>query len=220
MDYTGKPCGTASRFTQWFEASSRSGCKINAASLAAALRFTSATPQDAARALELSKVLSDVFGSCGLLPALASPPQNIGCVINRGSGVNGSGGVTMPVAAVKAGDTVALPLKRIGVAAGGQVADLSQIPTGQQIAVAIVDSGIDRTQPDLNVVGGKSWVAASAQFPNDDDWGVDYFGEHLVWLAAMTSSRSSVKLTNYYIWQCSSSMACAAVQQEQHHHQQ
>jgi hypothetical protein len=106
--------------------------------------------------------------------------------------VNGSGGVTfaMPMTAVKAGGTVALPLKRIGVAADGEVADLTRVPADRQVPVAVVDSGIDRTHPGLNVVGGKSWVAASAQFPKDDDWGVDYFGKLvLVWLAADEVSR-------------------------------
>jgi subtilisin family serine protease len=83
----------------------------------------------------------------------------------------------MPKAAVKAGDEVAAPLQRIGVGADGQVADLSQIPADKQVTVAVIDSGIDRTHPDLNVIGGKSWVPASAAFPKDDDWGVDYFGK-------------------------------------------
>jgi subtilisin family serine protease len=83
----------------------------------------------------------------------------------------------MPKTAIKAGGQVAAPLQRIGVGTDGQVADLSRVPAEQQVTVAVVDSGIDRTHPDLNVVGGKSWVAASTQFPNDDDWGVDYLGE-------------------------------------------
>lgn len=193
LDYSGKPCGPGSKFTQWFQGTSRSGCRINAASLAAVLRVTSSTPQTAARALELAKASSDVFGSCGVPPALAvALPQNLSCsfaagpLVGSGNGSgSGSGSPEMPKTAVKAGGQVAAPLQRIGVGVDGQVADLSCIADEQQVTVAVVDSGIDRTHPDLNVVGGKSWVTpASALFPNDTDWGVDYYGECIitVWL--------------------------------------
>uniref|UniRef100_A0A383WNW8 Peptidase S8/S53 domain-containing protein n=1 Tax=Tetradesmus obliquus TaxID=3088 RepID=A0A383WNW8_TETOB len=196
LDYSGKPCGPGSKFTQWFQGTSRSGCRINAASLAAVLRVTSSTPQTAARALELAKASSDVFGSCGVPPALAvALPQNLTCsfaagpLVGNGNG-SGSGSPEMPKTAVKAGGQVAAPLQRIGVGVDGQVADLSRIADEQQVTVAVVDSGIDRTHPDLNVVGGKSWVTASALFSNDTDWGVDYYA-HGTQVAGIIAARNN-----------------------------
>ena len=55
----------------------------------------------------------------------------------------------MPLAA---GETVHVNMRRINVAAGGAVPDFS----GLGVAAAIIDTGVDRRHPDLNVVGGKN----------------------------------------------------------------
>lgn len=56
-----------------------------------------------------------------------------------------------------------------------------------QVAVAVVDSGIDANHPDLVYAGGKSWVRQpSRSMPGDmTDPGVDFYGhgEHNGWLS-------------------------------------
>jgi hypothetical protein len=46
------------------------------------------------------------------------------------------------------------------------------------VQVAVVDSGVDSTHPDLNYVGGKAFVIPSTAVPNDSaDPSTDLYGE-------------------------------------------
>ncbi|KAI8473102.1 MAG: peptidase S8/S53 domain-containing protein [Monoraphidium minutum] len=47
-------------------------------------------------------------------------------------------------------------MRRIGVAEGGLVPDMANLG----VAAAIIDTGVDRRHPDLNVVGGKSFCSS------------------------------------------------------------
>jgi subtilisin family serine protease len=51
------------------------------------------------------------------------------------------------------------------------------VPADRQVVVGVVDSGIDGTHPDLNLVGGSSWVIPSAKVAGDvADANVDMYG--------------------------------------------
>lgn len=54
--------------------------------------------------------------------------------------------------AVAQGENVHVNMRRIGVAPNGMVPDFTNLG----VAAAIVDTGIDRRHPDLNIVGGKN----------------------------------------------------------------
>lgn len=51
---------------------------------------------------------------------------------------------------------------------GGRVADLSAAPV-QGVVVAVVDTGVDKSHPDLNVVGGMNMVADEPHLSFSDD---------------------------------------------------
>lgn len=63
--------------------------------------------------------------------------------------------------ALQPGETVHVNMRRIGVAANGTTPDFASLG----ISAAIIDTGVDRRHPDLNVVGGKSF---STNDPNPD----------------------------------------------------
>ncbi|WIA39155.1 hypothetical protein OEZ86_005283 [Tetradesmus obliquus] len=164
-----------------------------AAAAATAAAATADDPDDADAGSDVPDLPAAVPAAVASLAVAL--PQNLTCsfaagpLVGNGNG-SGSGSPEMPKTAVKAGGQVAAPLQRIGVGVDGQVADLSRIADEQQVTVAVVDSGIDRTHPDLNVVGGKSWVTASALFSNDTDWGVDYYA-HGTQVAGIIAARNN-----------------------------
>lgn len=61
-----------------------------------------------------------------------------------------------PAAAVLPQETVHVNMRRIGVNTNGVVPDFANLG----VAAAIIDTGIDRRHPDLNVVGGKSFCSS------------------------------------------------------------
>jgi subtilisin family serine protease len=50
------------------------------------------------------------------------------------------------------------------------VADVSDVAAARRVVVGVVDSGVDETHPDINYVGGTSWLG------DEDQPGVDGFG--------------------------------------------
>lgn len=187
LQYRGRPCGPRKQYIEWFKATAPAGCTINRDSFAGT-------------SFEQIKAMFNVFGYCGSNPGLTSDLQGFQCFKPVGStppdidpssnyndsstcNTTDSAGTTgsttspaLPRSPVKAGEAVPKGVQRIEAAAG-TVVDLRQLPAAQLVVVAVIDSGIDRTHPDLNYFGGQSWVTASDLFPNDADPGVDNYGE-------------------------------------------
>jgi subtilisin family serine protease len=66
---------------------------------------------------------------------------------------------------------------RIEGATAAGVYSVAGVPADRQVVVGVVDSGIDGTHPDLNLVGGNSWVIPSAKVAGDvADADVDKYG--------------------------------------------
>lgn len=62
--------------------------------------------------------------------------------------------------------------------AAGGVFKTAGLPTGQQVVVGLVDSGVDGSHPDLNLVGGAAWVTPSTNLADDKaDFDYDRYGE-------------------------------------------
>lgn len=66
------------------------------------------------------------------------------------------------------------------------LAGVDNINAGLAVTVGVMDSGIDSTHPDINYVGGTSWVNPAASVPGDSsDPGVDMYGERAAKYACM-----------------------------------
>ena len=64
------------------------------------------------------------------------------------------------------------------------------VPAERQLLVAVMDSGIDSTHPDLNYAGGISWVTTGAAKPNDVAANVDNLG-HGTHIAGTIGARNN-----------------------------
>jgi minor extracellular protease Epr len=65
------------------------------------------------------------------------------------------------------------------------------LPASQQVAVGVVDSGVDGTHPDLNLVGSSSWVTPSSRVAGDTaDADVDTYG-HGTHVAGIIGARNN-----------------------------
>jgi subtilisin family serine protease len=66
------------------------------------------------------------------------------------------------------------------------------------VTVGVVDSGIDGTHPDLNLVGGLSWVAPSAKVAGDvADANVDRYG-HGTHVAGIIGARNNGECLSWW----------------------
>lgn len=69
---------------------------------------------------------------------------------------------------VAQGEQIPAGVARIeAVTPGNALIDVAALPARQQAVVAVADSGLDASHPDLNVVGGRSWVSAVISVPGD-----------------------------------------------------
>lgn len=133
------------------------------------------------------------FGSCGVQPLYTTALPTMVCSATGGGGSSGSSpppsntgtpptptpppppaspsppnssGRTGPLlnrVPIVSGDQASSSLSRIEAATAAGVDSTEGLPAERQIGVAIIDSGIDGTHPDLNVVGGKSWATPSSE---------------------------------------------------------
>jgi subtilisin family serine protease len=88
------------------------------------------------------------------------------------------------------GEKVPAGVQRIEAATPFGVVDVGSLPADRYVAVAVLDSGIDSGHPDLNYVGGLSWVRATADRPDDDRANVDALG-HGTHLAGTVGAKNS-----------------------------
>jgi subtilisin family serine protease len=50
------------------------------------------------------------------------------------------------------------------------------MPTGQQVVVGVVDSGVDASHPEITYAGGRSWLDAAAEAGTENAADTDAFG--------------------------------------------
>jgi hypothetical protein len=102
----------------------------------------------------------------------------------------------LPREPLQAGEEVPTGVARIEAATAAGVFSTSalRVPAAQQqLLVAVMDSGVDASLPDLNYAGGMSWVPSSspaAGEPDDGDADVDNFG-HGTHVAGIIGARNS-----------------------------
>jgi hypothetical protein len=181
LTYSGVPCGPANQYVLWTRASDSYGCSLlSNPNLAGQLKQN-----------------NDVFGSCGVPPAL-SMQQSGSLVCSPGqlpspapaasppSPPSGSSpavpnptvdGLKMPRSPVAAGEQVPTGVARIGGITGQTIADAAILPDSMKVVVGIIDSGVDASHPDINYVGGRSWISnATGSVPDDALPGKDFYG--------------------------------------------
>jgi len=96
----------------------------------------------------------------------------------------------LPRIAVEAGDSVPTGVQRIEAATAAGVVNTAGLPVDRQVTVAVMDSGVDGTHPDINYVGGLSWISASAARPRDSAADYDGFG-HGTHVAGIIGARNN-----------------------------
>lgn len=96
----------------------------------------------------------------------------------------------MPRTSVVSGEEVPAGIQRIEAATTSGVVDVRRVPANRYMAVGVLDSGIDGTHPDLNYVGGLSWVRATTDRPDDDRANVDALG-HGTHLAGTVGAKNA-----------------------------
>ncbi|WIA19223.1 hypothetical protein OEZ85_003863 [Tetradesmus obliquus] len=143
------------------------------------------------------------FGSCGIAPTYArSLPTRI-CTATGGNPGATGGTTTTPVtpgqpspvlprSPIAESEQIPAGITRIKAAsAAAGVFNTAGLPASQQVAVGVVDSGIDGTHPDLNLVGGSSWVTPSSRVAGDVvDADVDRYG-HGTHVAGIIGARNN-----------------------------
>eukprot|EP00882_Tetradesmus_deserticola_P022422 GHRQ01024327.1.p2 GENE.GHRQ01024327.1~~GHRQ01024327.1.p2 ORF type:complete len:224 (+),score=43.68 GHRQ01024327.1:494-1165(+) len=142
---------------------------------------------------------------CCLLPCSGNSPTfarslpNRICTATGGNPAAGGSRTTpsslrpvLPRTPVAASEQIPAGIARIEAAnAAAGVFNTAGLPASQQVAVGVVDSGVDGTHPDLNLVGGKSWVTPSAQVAGDvANPAVDRYG-HGTHVAGILGARNN-----------------------------
>jgi subtilisin family serine protease len=56
------------------------------------------------------------------------------------------------------------------------VSNTAELPTGQQVVVGVVDSGVDASHPEITYAGGRSWLDAAAEAGTENAADTDAFG--------------------------------------------
>ncbi|WIA09993.1 hypothetical protein OEZ85_010205 [Tetradesmus obliquus] len=158
---------------------------INFTEVAAVDRFTNAALRTSKGALcrlvrgPNPSVNAQRFGSCNAAPAVAAGLPVRVCGATGGNGNLGGVGTTpmglvLPRVPLQPNEQVPSGVSLIEAARGGSVGN---IKLGKTVVVAVVDSGVDATHPDLNYVGGKGFVIPSTAVPGDSaDPASDLYG--------------------------------------------
>lgn len=76
-------------------------------------------------------------------------------------------GLLLPRVPLSAGDSAPSGVQRIEAATPDGVDNTEGLPVEQQVTVGVIDSGVDRTHPDINYAGGQSFTAADAHADQD-----------------------------------------------------
>ncbi|WIA19325.1 hypothetical protein OEZ85_003957 [Tetradesmus obliquus] len=76
-------------------------------------------------------------------------------------------GLLLPRVPLSAGDSAPSGVQRIEAATPDGVDNTEGLPVEQQVTVGVIDSGVDRTHPDINYAGGQSFTAADANADQD-----------------------------------------------------
>lgn len=131
------------------------------------------------------------LGACGIAPTFATSLPTRICSPTGGGGGSpppppppsnpppvGTNQV-LPKVPVAAGEEVTPNMQRIEAVTAAGVDNIAGLPASQQIAVAVVDSGIDGTHPDLNIVGGKSWATPSSKLSGCLCFSCDDYTQHM-----------------------------------------
>jgi hypothetical protein len=164
----GSPCGPGRAFVQWTRANGP-GCSFARDTTRAAYKNTLA-----------------LLGSCGAGPALSDKmvPSDV-CSGGDPDPPKPSPRPSNPIdswapvtrMSVAAGEDVPRGVAMVeAVTSGGAcpgpkcVADVSEVAGVRRVVVGVADSGVDETHPDINYVGGTTWLG------EEDQPGVDGFG--------------------------------------------
>jgi hypothetical protein len=147
---------------------------------------------------------NDIFGSCGVPPGRAAPaPTGVLCAQNPPpdtkpqpspqnpdpqtldpspspspipAGFVGYSGARLPHVAVAAGEQIPAGVLRIEAATPEGVSNTAGLPTGQQVVVGVVDSGVDASHPEITYAGGRSWLDPAAEAGSENAPDTDAFG--------------------------------------------
>jgi subtilisin family serine protease len=94
---------------------------------------------------------------------------------------------------VTGSDQIPAGIARIEGASTAGVFNVAGVPADRQVVVGVVDSGIDGTHPDINLVGGSSWVIPSAKVAGATaDATVDKYG-HGTHVAGIVGAKNNGK---------------------------
>uniref|UniRef100_A0A383WF35 Peptidase S8/S53 domain-containing protein n=1 Tax=Tetradesmus obliquus TaxID=3088 RepID=A0A383WF35_TETOB len=107
----------------------------------------------------------------------------------------GPSGFTQARVPLTSGDQIPSGVGRIEGGSAAAVFSIAGVPADRQVVVGVVDSGIDDTHPDLNVIGGSSWVIPSAKVAGDvADADVDKYGHgtHVAGIVAAKNNGAGV----------------------------
>ncbi|WIA31713.1 hypothetical protein OEZ86_002589 [Tetradesmus obliquus] len=110
-------------------------------------------------------------------------------------GGGGPSGFTQARVPLTSGDQIPSGVGRIEAGSAAAVFSIAGVPADRQVVVGVVDSGIDGTHPDLNVIGGSSWVIPSAKVAGDvADADVDKYGHgtHVAGIVAAKNNGAGV----------------------------
>ncbi|KAF8055730.1 aprE [Scenedesmus sp. PABB004] len=113
------------------------------------------------------------FGGCGAPPLLVRDlPARLCAPPRAPAPAPGQQPAALPRAPLAPGDAVPAGVAAVEAASAARgVVDVDAAPRagpgGGRLSVAVVDSGVDGTHPDLSLVGGASWVEAAPGVPGD-----------------------------------------------------